>query len=159
MESHVTLRLYARPDKPAMLRRAAAFFGRMGGDRIARETLREWLKKPSEVYLIARDGEDVGFLCLGFRGSNVAWINYIYVDEALRGQGIATAAICAAEGIVLSRRGYNALCMDVDPRNAAALRLYHRLGYDTLSMLTVRKNFGSSAKEESANILGLEFQY
>jgi len=155
----ILLRPYARSDKPAMLRRAAAFFGRTGSDNLACKTLREWLKKPNEVYLIERDGEDAGFLCLGFRGSNVAWINYIYVDEALRGQGIATAAIYAAERIVLSRNGYNALCLDVDPRNAAALRLYHRLGYDTLSTLTVRKNFGGGAKEEPANILGFEFQY
>jgi len=137
------------------------FFGRMDGgrDSLTRQTLREWLKKPNELFLIVRDNKDVGFLCLGFRGANVAWINYLYVDEALRGQGIATAAIYAAEGIVLSRKGYNALCMDVDPRNGAALRLYHRLGYDTLSMLTVRKNFTGCAKEESANILGFEFQY
>jgi len=155
----VILRPYTLSDKPAMLRRAAAFFGRAGSDNLARETLREWLKKPNEVYLIARDEVDVGFLCLGFRGSNVAWINYLYVDEALRGQGIATAAIYAAEKIVLSRRGYNALCMDVDPHNAAALRLYHRLGYDTLSMLTVRKNFGGGAKEESMHVLGFEYRY
>jgi len=157
----IVLRPYTRADKPAMLRRAAAFFGRMDGgrDSLTRQTLREWLKKPSEVYLIVRNGENAGFLCLGFRGSNVAWINYIYVDEAHRGQGIATAAIYAAERLVLSRKGYNALCMDVDPRSAAALRLYHRLGYDTLSMLTVRKNFGCGSKEESMHILGFEFQY
>jgi len=157
----VALRPYTHADKPAMLRRAAAFFGRMDGgrDRLTRETLREWRKKPNELYLIARGGADVGFLCLGFRGSNVAWINYLYVDEAFRRQGVATAAIAAAEGIVRSRKGYDALCMDVDPRNGNALRLYHSLGYDTLSILTVRKNFGGGAKEESTDILGFDFQY
>ena len=157
----VTLRPYTHSDKPKMLSRAAAFFGRTGGgrDRIARESLREWRRKPNELYLIAQDKTDVGFLCLGFRGSNVAWINYIYVDEAFRRRGIATAAIAAAEAIVQSRKGYDALCMDVDPRNAGALRLYHRLGYGTLSLLTVRKNFTGGAKEKSINILGFDFQY
>jgi len=126
-----------------MLRRCALFFGRTDGgrDRLTRETLREWRRGQNQLYLITCGGRDAGFLCLGFRGGNVAWINYIFVDEELRGQGIASAAIAEAEIIVLARKGCNALCMDVNPRNADALRLYHRLGYDVLSMVTVRKNF------------------
>ena len=154
----VTLQRYTRADKPETLRRIALFFGGISG-KTARANLREWRRKPNELYVIQRDGAQAGFLCLGFRGSNVAWINYIYVDEGLRGQGIASAAIAAAEGIVRARKGYDALCMDVDPRNGDALRLYHRLGYDTLSMVTVRRNFGGSGKDQETNLLGLDFRY
>ena len=69
----------------------------------------------------------------------MAWIEDLYVAKPFRKQGIATEAIHLAETIVQSRSGYTAICFDVVPRNEAALRLYHRLGYDCLSLLTVRK--------------------
>ena len=152
------LRRCARRDRRAILPRIAAFFGGTSA-KTARANLREWRRKPNELYTIWHEGADAGFLCLGFRGANVAWVNYIYVDEDLRGQGIASEAIAAAEKIVLSRRGYDALCMDVDPRNDAALRLYHRLGYDTLSLVTVRKNLSLRKNEMALDLLGIKFQY
>ena len=61
------------------------------------------------------------------------------MDEGLRRQGIASKAIGLVEE-VLQKRGVEGICMDVIPDNIPALRLYHRLGYDRLSIVTVRKD-------------------
>ena len=157
----VILRRYTRADKRDMLRRTALFFGRTDGgrDKLTRETLRGWRRKPNEVYLIEHGKAVAGFLCLGFRGGNVAWMDYIFVDEALRGQGIAAAAVMAAENIVQARKGYNALCVDIKPSNSNALRLCSRLGYDTLSLLTLRKNFNGGTTTQTVNLLEMELRY
>ena len=43
-------------------------------------------------------------------------------------------------------------------RNEAALRLYHKLGYDTMSMVTLRKEFGENHRDKQAEFLGMTFQ-
>ena len=74
-------------------------------------------------------------------------------------QGIATEAIRLAEGIVRAKPGYTALCLDVVPRNESALRLYHKLGFDSLSLLTLRKELGENKRDRRENLLGLTFRY
>ena len=112
----------------------------------AEKTLRTWLQPAHEVFGIQLRQTLVGFLHIGYRGETVA-------------QGIATEAIHLAETIVQSRPGYTAICFDVVPRNEAALRLYHRLGYDCLSLLTVRKELYASDRDKTETLLGLEFRY
>lgn len=48
--------------------------------------------------------------------------------------------------------------MDVVPDNLPALRLYHRLGYDRLSTVTVRKDMQPFVTERSEQIGGLPFR-
>ncbi len=127
--------------------------------RAAEETLIEWLKPPSELYSIVYENETVGFLRLAYRGSNVAWIEDIYVDSKHRNKGIATQAIKTAEKIIKSNPDYNAICFDVVPRNTAAIKLYHKLGYDNLSIVTVRKELNGSKRDKKINIADLEFNY
>jgi len=153
----VTLRTYTPAEEPAILRCIQAYFG--NGPDMARETLEEWLMPPNKLYFVVRGGQAAGCLRLGFRGGNVAWIEDIFVDENLRGQGIASAAIAAAEDIARARPGYTAMHMEVVPRNESAMRLYHKLGYDSLSLITLRKNFDDSKKEKTVNLLGLELRY
>lgn len=50
------------------------------------------------------------------------------LDADPRGQGIGTALIGAAE-TVAKRQGYSTIGLAVEPTNAAARRLYERLGY------------------------------
>ncbi|MBD5145760.1 MAG: GNAT family N-acetyltransferase [Ruminococcus sp.] len=82
----------------------------------------------------------------------------VFVDEAYRGKGIGSQAINAAEEIIKHKDGYNAVCIDVVPQNTNALSVYHKLGYDTLSMITVRKEFGSNYREDIADVLGYKFK-
>ena len=123
----------------------------------ARENLSDWTQADHELYDILGDGKPVGFLHLNMRGSTVCWIEDIFVAEHLRGQGIASKAIELAEEI-LRRRGVTGVCMDVVPDNIAALKLYHRLGYDRLSTVTVRKDFQPFETGRAEQIAGMDFR-
>lgn len=79
--------------------------------------------------------------------------------EPHRGLGIASSAIKAAENVIKNTPGYNAVCLEVSPRNENALKLYHKLGYTDLSLITVRKEFGDSKRDKPISLLGLRFKY
>ena len=125
----------------------------------AADTLQDWQHGDNELYVILQNDVSVGFLRMNYRGPIVAWIEDIFVDEDRRGQGIATEAISAAEDIVRGKIGYEALCLDVVPRNAAALKLYHKLGFTDLSMITLRKELKESKRDCPLELLGLKFKY
>lgn len=123
------------------------------------ETLKNWLQPSNELYLIKLNQSIVGFLHIGYRGENVAWIEDIYVDRDYRNKGIATNAIFLAEEIIKSHEGFTSICFDVVPRNIAALKLYYKLGYDTLSMITIRKELYDNNRDKTEKIMGLDFRY
>ncbi len=126
---------------------------------MASETLCEWLLPPSELYMISLFEEVIGFLRLSYRGSNVAWIEDIYIDPKHRSKGYATQAIKVAEEKIKADPNYTAICFDVVPRNEAAMKLYHKLGYDSLSIITVRKELGENKRNRTIKISGLDFKY
>ena len=105
----------------------------------ARETLRDWTKDDRRLFVIRKDDLTVGFLCIHNSSPEVCWIDDIYVDAPYRGQGIASAAIGMMEHAQRSA-GTRSFCMEVVPDNLPAMRLYHRLGYDRLSLITMRKD-------------------
>ena len=125
----------------------------------AEETLENWLKSSHELYLIKYKQLVVWFLHIGYRGGNVAWIEDVYVDQNYRNKGIATQSIHIAEEIIKSHAGYTSICFDVVPRNNKALRLYHKLGYDNLSIITVRKELYENNRDKIEKLMGLEFKY
>ena len=45
--------------------------------------------------------------------------------------------------------------MEVVPDNLSAMRMYHRLGYDRLSLITMRKDFEDFETERIETIAGL----
>ncbi|MDD3243950.1 MAG: GNAT family N-acetyltransferase [Eubacteriales bacterium] len=162
----VELCAYEERNRDVMLPWISAFFGfhaaLVGKDADAQEmqsTLEEWLRDGHELYVITADGTAAGFVHLGFRGDTVAWLEDLFVTPALRGQGIATRAIACAEALVSARPGCTALCIDVAPRNEAALRLYRALGYDALSLLTLRKEFGPDPRDRQTQALGMRWRY
>lgn len=122
-------------------------------------TLAEWQIPPNALFVIVCEDVSVGFIRINSRGPNVAWIEDVFVDAAFRGRGIASSAIAAVETIIMNTPGYTAVCLDVSPRNEAALRLYHKLGYVDLSLLTLRKEFDSSKRDRQIRILGLDFKF
>lgn len=170
----VMLEPYQPAHEAATLRRIAEFFGfhqalvagppqgnapRSNHDDNSPATLAEWLVHPHALFVILSGGASVGFIHLHFRGPSVAWIEDVFVDAEQRGQGIASSAIAAAEAIVMNTPGYTAVCLDVSPRNSGALRLYHKLGYTDLSLVTVRKELGESKRDKPLQLLGLDFNY
>lgn len=166
---NVELKEYAPAYQQDMKQDIADFFAFHGGlvgrqeeaqaqaEREALETLENWRQGRSALYAILCEGTYAGFLRLDYRGDQVAWIEDLYVRPQLRGQGLASQAIGLAEKVVAARPGYRAICMDVAPRNEDALRLYCRLGYNTVSLLTLRKEFGENPRDRKTEILGREF--
>ena len=156
----IILKPYDGTSEKTMLRSIIAFFRvhhSQIDDTTARENLANWTKEDNELYDILGDGVSVGFIRLNWRGPEVCWIEDIFVQESLRGQGIATKAIGLVEE-VLQKRGVEGICMDVIPDNIPALRLYHRLGYDRLSIVTVRKDMQPFATERREQIGGMDFR-
>lgn len=123
----------------------------------ARGDIAEWTKESHDLFVITKSGQPVGFLHLNMRGSTVCWIEDIFVAEEFRRQGIASEAIMQAEEL-LRKRGVKGVSMDVVPDNLPALRLYHRLGYDRLSIITVRKDFDEFETARTEEISGLSFR-
>ncbi len=124
----------------------------------AKENIKIWTSEKHELYIMENDNVPLGFIHIWYKGGNVAWIEDVFVDKAYRGQGIGSQAIKSAEEIIKQKSGYTAVCMDVVPRNKSALATYHKLGYDTLSLITVRKELGENHREETADILGHTFK-
>lgn len=156
----IQLKRYDNTSENAMLRSIIAFFRvhhSQVNDTEAREVLADWTKEDHELYDILGDGMPVGFVHLNWRGAAVCWIEDIFVEEGLRRQGIASKAIGLVED-VLQKRGVEGICMDVIPDNIPALRLYHRLGYDRLSIVTVRKDMQPFATERREQIGGMDFR-
>lgn len=156
----IILKPYDGTSEKAMLHSIIAFF-RVHHSRVndteAREVLADWTKEDHELYDILGDGAPVGFVHLNWRGAAVCWIEDIFVEEGLRRQGIASKAIGLVEE-VLRKRGVEGICMDVIPDNISALRLYHRLGYDRLSIVTVRKDMQPFVTERREQIGGMDFR-
>ncbi|MCL2774819.1 MAG: GNAT family N-acetyltransferase [Oscillospiraceae bacterium] len=123
------------------------------------DTLEKWISKNHALYIILYDIVPVGFVHICYRGGNVAWIEDIYVDKERRGEGIASQAIKLAEEIIAKNKDYDAVCIDVVMRNIEALKLYFRLGYTNLSMITVRKELYKNENNKEVNLLGFDFKY
>jgi ribosomal protein S18 acetylase RimI-like enzyme len=98
----------------------------------------EFGRGPSAVtILVAVDENDapVGKLHLDFEGraaERSAILIAAGVTDELRGRGIGTALMHAAEELVCSR-GFRAIVLGVEDSNPHARRLYERLGYEAVS--------------------------
>ena len=160
MQMEIVLKSYDGTSEKAMVRFIIAFF-RAHHSQIdeaqAKEDLADWIKEDHELYDILGDGTPVGFVHLNWRGATVCWIEDIFVEDSFRRQGIASKAIGLVEE-ELQKRGVEGICMDVVPDNISALRLYHRLGYDRLSIITVRKDMQPFATERREQIGGMDFR-
>jgi ribosomal protein S18 acetylase RimI-like enzyme len=88
------------------------------------------------VFVAVADGVIVGTVTLGRPGTRFAnmarageaEVRMLAVDEAARGQGIASLLMDACEGLARDE-GFTALVLSTEPDMAAAHRLYRRRGY------------------------------
>lgn len=161
---------YSEQYRRATLRRIAAFWGFHSGlvgieeelseeeDSSVTQDLQNWTGEDHNLFVILRDGANVGFVHLHKIGPIVMQLEDLFVDESMRGQGIATRAIALAEREAQKVEGIEAMTIEVVTRNEAALRLYHKLGYDTMSMVSLRKEFGENRRDRQAEFLGLRFR-
>lgn len=105
----------------------------------ARADLDAWTSAGHRFYFIASDETQAGFLHLGSRGGACDWLEDLFVLPRYQNRGIGTEAIRLAEEIV---REYSvSLYIEAAARNRRAIALYHKLGYQCLNTITVRKDF------------------
>ena len=82
----------------------------------------------------------------------------MFVKPEHQNQGIGTQAIRLAEEIV---RTYSvSMYIEAAARNQQAIRLYHRLGYECLNTISVRKDFPGFAYDikRQETLYGLPFE-
>lgn len=124
----------------------------------AKENLEDWLEEEeTKMFFIEEDSVEAGFLILKTHGGSVVWIEYLYVKNEMRRRGIATRAIALAEQYAVDVMKAPAVCMDVIPQNEAAIKLYRSLGYDAISMVTLRKSITEEKRIRPIQFLGHEF--
>jgi ribosomal protein S18 acetylase RimI-like enzyme len=111
-------------------KRDLAHFGGFGPPAHVRHCLERFARN-DVVILVAVDGDDVPVgkvhVCLD-QPDQTALIEAAAVVEPLRGMGIGTALMYAAEELA-RERGLGVVQLGVEDFNAAARRLYERLGY------------------------------
>lgn len=123
----------------------------------AREELASWTGKRHELYVVLSGGEAAGFLHLGSRGGPCNWLEDVFVREELRGRGIGSRAIQLAWDLI-RERGDETMYLEVVPANAAAIRLYHRLGFTNLNTITLNRSVKEKRQLGTETIQGLEFK-
>jgi ribosomal protein S18 acetylase RimI-like enzyme len=84
------------------------------------------------AWIVARDAATIGYAIVTFGydlefGGRDAYLTEIWIDEAERGRGAATAALALLPD-ELRARGVRALHLQVRPENPAR-RLYERVGF------------------------------
>lgn len=163
--------IYEEPKRELMIQMIASFFAdhftiseneyaEVNPERLslAGENLQDWLdEEETRVFFIVEDGVEAGLLILKTHGGSVVWIEDLYVKKEMRNQGIASRAIAIAEKYAKEVMKAPAICMDVIPQNESAIKLYHSLGYDTVSMITLRKSISETKRNHSIQFLGYEF--
>ena len=118
-------------DAPALLAMNAAFNGDTG---TTEEAIRRSLLSCPETVLIAEcKGTPAGFCCAQVHHSfcypaPVAEVTEMYVEEAFRRQGCASAMLCALEEL-LAQQGVDEMHLLTGTANTAAQAAYERAGF------------------------------
>ena len=139
----VTLKEMTAAMEPALLGQVVDFWHVHGAECSPDEVLqniRDWQGEGHALYAIMDAEQPVGFLHLGSRGAGRDWIEEIYVQPERRGKGLASEAIRLVEGMI-REGGSDAAYIEVAANNAEAIGLYHKLGYDRLALVVLRKDF------------------
>lgn len=107
-------------------------------DTTKKESLTIWLEQPRKTFVFEQDGQILGSYYLKTNqagpGNHVCNCGYM-VSSSARGKGLATA-MCEHSQEIATELGYRAMQFNfVASSNEGAIRLWHRLGYDTVGKL------------------------
>ena len=107
-------------------------------DTSKEEALNIWVKTPRKTYIALDDGEVIGTYYLKTNhagpGEHVCNCGYMVAASA-SGKGVATA-MCEHSQTMAKELGYKAMQFNfVASTNEGAIRLWHKLGYDTVGKL------------------------
>jgi len=138
----IIIRRAAPEDKPDWLRMRLLLWTYATAEGFEPE-LDPILADPNQAAFIASlpDGRRVGFLEAGLRAygegcetSPVGYIEGIYVDEEMRGQGLSLRLMRAAEDWA-REKGCTEIASDTWLENEASIQMHLRLGYEEMERL------------------------
>lgn len=97
-----------------------------------------WMQKPRKTFVVEENGQVLGTYYLVTNqdgpGSHVCNCGYM-VSSAARGKGLATT-MCEHSQVIARELGYKAMQFNfVAASNKGAVRLWHKLGFDTVGVL------------------------
>ena len=119
-------------------------------DEEAAGDLAAWTDKGHAFYFILKEETPVGFVHLGSRGAEIDWIEDLFILPEYQGNGYGSQALALAEEEV--KKYSESVYLEVAARNLGAMKLYHRLGYNCLNTVTLRKDF----QPENFEVIGRE---
>lgn len=122
------------------------------------EGIEEYNTGKHKLFVGIENERIIGYVILDYRGPQVCWIDELFVVEEERNKGYGTEMVNQVKKMILEE-GYEALSIDVVPRNTDAIRLYQRLGFDALSILTLRQELKETYRDKECEVLGLKFKY
>ena len=118
------------------------------------EDIRRMIDPKGIGRLLLLDGKVAGFLYVNEKYGYVNNIEYLYVRKEFRSQGLASFAIKEIQKIVLARENER-VQIEVSPYNTKALRLYHRLGFQSIDTMTLATSI--YGKTTNVRFEGLDF--
>lgn len=143
MNEMVSLVLYDSSNQAEVLKMIQCFWlchsnVQIGYDDLLND-LDDWTKPGNLFYLIIYQSKNVGFVHLGNRGNKIDWLEHLFVLPEFQKCGIGTQAVYIVESMVKTYS--ESLYIEVASRNTQAIKLYHRLGYNCLNTVSIRKDF------------------
>ncbi len=120
------------PADPSAVRLVEHFWLELGsiyGDTGPNQFRPEQLESPGSAFVLALlGGEAVGCGAIRSLSPGIAEVKRLFVEPAARRRGVASQILAALEQIA-QQLGYTRLRLDTGKRQAAAVRLYERLGF------------------------------
>ena len=101
----------------------------------------------TRLWIAQADGIRVGSIAVWKMSAGTAFLNFVLVDPAFRGQGIAEALMVRAIGDT-REHGFKRMRLETYSCLAAARRLYARLGFCLLEVEPAVKKFGRTFDRE-----------
>jgi ribosomal protein S18 acetylase RimI-like enzyme len=100
------------------------------GDKLSAQRIRHWISADNAILLLATSKEALLGSCLVIRraDSSAARLYSIAIAAAARGQGLGAKLLKKAEALARAE-GSESMRLEVAAGNAAAIALYHKLGY------------------------------
>lgn len=110
------------------------------------EDIRRMLDSKGIGRLILADGKISGFIYVNEKYGYLNNIEYLYVKKEFRSLGLASFAIEEIQKLVLSK-GNDRVQIEVSPFNTKALRLYHRLGFQSIDTISLSTSLPGKTKD------------